>query len=127
MTVATDREKTGILEDSPTFNIITVEVLVRASNSEITADVGSIQGGSPLIVSVNEISVCANAGDAVTLPLAIAGFSYDVTIINNGANASDVFPALGDDLGAGVNTAASLAAGASITYRSYDDTNWIVV
>ena len=127
MAVTTDSKKTGVIEKDPTFDTVTVGVIATVSITGITADTGSIQGGSPLTGSVNEISVCANAGDAVTLPLAVGGFSYDVTIINNGANASDVFPALGDDLGAGVNTASSLAAGASITYRSYDDTNWIVV
>jgi hypothetical protein len=126
MTVTTDSKKTGVIEKSPTFEIVTVNVIKTVSVTGITADVGSIQGGSPLTGSVNEIAVCANIGDAVTLPLAVAGFSYDVTIINNGVNAADVFPALGDDLGAGVNIAASLAAAASITYRSYDDANWIV-
>ena len=126
MTVATDSKKTGVIEKDPTFDTVTVGVIKTVSITGITADTGSIQGGSPLTGSVNEISVCANIGDAVTLPLAVAGLSYDVTIINNGANAADVFPALGDDLGAGVNTAASLAVGASIIYRSYDDTNWIV-
>ena len=126
MSVTTDSKKTGVIEKDPTFDTVTVGVVKTVSITGITADTGSIQGGSPLIVSVNEISVCANVGDAVTLPLAVAGFSYDVTIVNNGANAADVFPALGDNLGAGANTASSLAAGASITYRSYDDTNWII-
>jgi hypothetical protein len=126
MATDTDIEKTGITGLNPTFSIATVDAIKTVSVTGITADVGSVQGGSPLTGAVNEIAVCANIGDAVTLPLAVAGFSYDVTIINNGANAADVFPALGDDLGGGVNIAASLAAGASITYRSYDDTNWIV-
>ena len=92
----------------------------------ITADVGSSQGDGPLTVGVNEISVCANAGDAVTLPVAVVNLSHEVTILNNGANACDVFPASGDNLGAGVDTASSLAAGANITYKSYDATNWFV-
>ncbi len=93
----------------------------------ITADVGSVQGGSPLTSSVNQISVCANVGDAVTAPACITGLSHVLTILNSGANACDVFPASGDNLGAGVDTAVSLAAGANITYRSYDDTNWFAV
>lgn len=95
--------------------------------SGITADVGSAQGGSPLVSTVNEISVCANAGDSVTAPACITGLSHLLTIVNNGANACDVFPASGDNLGAGVDTAISLASGANITYRSYDDTNWFTV
>lgn len=92
----------------------------------LTADTGSSQGDGPLTVGMNEISVCANAGDARTMPEAVAGVSYTVTIINNGAQAMDVFPFSGDNLGAGVNIAVSLAAGADITYTSYDATNWFV-
>ena len=88
----------------------------------ITADTGSSQGDGPLTSSYNEISVCANAGDAVTVPSAAAG--YKVTIMNNGAQAADVFPASGDDLGAGADTAVSLASGSNITYFAYDATNW---
>ena len=49
---------------------------------------------------------------------------YKIHIINDGAEACDVFPASGDNLGAGADTAASLAAGANITYVAYDATNW---
>ena len=93
----------------------------------ITADTGSSQGDGPLTSSFNEISVCANAGDAVTMPAAVVNQSYIVTIINNGANACDVFPASSDNLGAGADTAVSLAAGANITYRNYDATNWVAL
>ncbi len=88
----------------------------------ITAHTGSSQGDGPLTSSHNEISVCANGGDAVTLPSAVAG--YEVTIINNGAQACDVFPATDDNIGAGADTAVSLAAGANITYIAYDVVNW---
>jgi len=82
----------------------------------LTADVGSVQGGLPLLSSYNVISISANAGDSCTLPAAFA-VGTKITIKNDAAvNAVDVFPASGDDLGAGANTAASLAAGASITY-----------
>ena len=94
----------------------------KSVTAGITAAVGSAQGDGPLTTEVNQISTCANAGDAVTLPTAVAGL--EVTIINNGAQAADVFPASGDNLGAGVDTAASLAAGANITYVAYDATNW---
>ena len=82
----------------------------------LTADTGSVQGGQPLVSSFNVIDTSGTAGDSVTLP---AVFSAGTVIfIKNGAaaNAIDVFPALGDDLGAGANTAAALAAGAGITY-----------
>ncbi len=82
----------------------------------LTADVGSIQGGQPLVSSFNVIDTSGTAGDAVTLPATFAAGT--VIFIKNGAaaNSVDVFPALGDDLGAGANTAAALAAGAGIVY-----------
>lgn len=108
------------------FNINTAGLIQNTAVAGITADTGSSQGDGPLTSSVNEISVCANVGDAVTLPAAVVNISYSVMIINNGAQACDVFPASGDNLGAGADTASSLAAGANITYVSYDDTNWVV-
>ena len=91
----------------------------------LTADVGSVQGGQVLVSSFNVIDTSGTAGDAVTLP---ATFNAGTVIfIKNGAaaNAIDVFPALGDDLGGGANTAAALAAGAGIVYiGTVDNTTW---
>lgn len=97
----------------------------RSTTAGITADTGSAQGGSPLTSDINQISVCANAGDSVTMPTAVAGL--DIVVINNGANSADVFPASGDNLGAGVDTAVALASGATIRYVAYDATNWAAV
>ena len=93
--------------------------------ASITANTNSSQGDTPLTSAINEISVCANAGDAVTLPGAAAGLQ--VRVFNNGAQAADVFPAAGDNLGAGANTAVSLAAGSNVTYVAFDTTNWETV
>ena len=98
---------------------------IHSVTAGITADVGSAQGGNPITTDINEISICATAGDSITLPIAVAGLR--ITIINNGAEAADVFPASDDNLGAGVDTAASLAAGSNITYASYNTVNWEVV
>lgn len=102
--------------------VIVGGITQNSVTSGITADVGSSQGDGVLTSEINEISTCANVGDAVTLPSAIGGQS--VTVINNGANAADVFPASSDNLGAGVDTAESLSAGSTITYVNYDATNW---
>lgn len=102
---------------APTFTLAK-----RSVAAGVTAAVGSAQGDGPITTDIVQISTCANAGDAVTLPAAAAGL--EVTIVNNGAQACDVFPASGDNLGAGANTAASLASGANITYVAYDGTNW---
>jgi len=90
----------------------------------VAATVGGIQGDSPLTTILNEVSVCAGVGASVTLPTAVAGLKC--RIINNGANALGIFPALADDLGAGVNTrrAADLPVAKNIYFEAYDATNW---
>ena len=100
----------------------TLTLAKRSVATGLTADVGSVQGGNALTKDVNVISTCANVGDATTLPAAVAGL--EITILNNGANATDVFPASGDDAGAGVDAAVSLAAAANITYLCLDGTTW---
>ena len=91
----------------------------------LTADVSSIQGGQPLVSSFNVIDTSGTAGDSVTLP---ASFKAGTVIfIKNGAaaNSIDVFPALGDNLGAGANTAAALAATKGIAYiATVENSTW---
>ena len=99
--------------------------LIHSVESGITASTTQSQGQQPLTKDINEISVVANASDVVTMPSAVAGLR--IIIINNGANLLQVYPALGDDLGAGVNTSTSLAVGGIIEYVSYDLTNWKIV
>ena len=73
-----------------------------------------------------EIAVCANAGDAVTLPGAAAGKL--VVIANNGANSADVFPASGDKIdGGSANVAVALPAGQNRIYICQDATDWDTV
>lgn len=76
----------------------------------LTADVGSAQGNGVIISSYNVYSTVANAGDAATLPsnFAVGQLIY---VKNDGANSMDVFPASGDDAGAGTNVAVAVAAG----------------
>jgi hypothetical protein len=90
--------------------------------SGITATNPGVQGDSPLTTALNEVSTVANANDAVTLPSAVAGL--EITIINNGANQLEIWPASGDNAGGGVDTAVTLAAGSNVTYVAYDATNW---
>ncbi len=95
----------------------------RSVTAGITAFATGGQGSATqLTTDINEISVCATAGDSVKMPTAIAGL--DVVIINNGAKSCDVFPSSGDNLGSGVDTAVSLGAGNNIIYTCYNTTNW---
>jgi len=83
----------------------------------ITAFAGGGQGSAvALIDSYNVITVVATTGDSVRLP-SIFSANALVTIKNDDATeAADVFPASGDDLGAGVDTAVSIAAGETLAF-----------
>lgn len=83
---------------------------------------GGQANATAITKSINEFSTVATAGDSCKLPAAAAGLR--VYIINNGAASMDVFPASGDDLGAGTDTAVPLAATNTIEFICYDTTNW---
>ena len=94
--------------------------------SGITADTGSAQGNGVLTASINQISVCGNAGDAVTLPAAKPG--KVLWVFNDGANASDVFPASGDNIDeAGANAALSVAANAEVQFVCTSAGHWSTI
>lgn len=98
----------------------------NSSTAGVTAGTTQTQaGGTALTTDFIEVSTVANANDAVTLPTAIAGTS--VTIVNNGANTLKIFPAASDNLGLGVDTSTTLAAGVNVKYYAYDATNWELV
>lgn len=97
----------------------------RSVTASITASTTQTQGQGALTTEVNNVATCANANDTVTLPAAVAG--RNCVIFNNGAQTLQIFPASGDDLGAGVNTATTLAAGSNRRYVAYDATNWEIV
>jgi hypothetical protein len=109
-----------------------VEVSVKDTNDSsrmsveatITASTTQSQGQQPLTKEINEVSVCANANDVVTLPSAVAGLLC--IIANNGAQTLQIYPASGDNIqGTGVDTSVTLAAGARVEYYAYDATNWM--
>jgi len=94
--------------------------------SGITADTGSAQGNGVLTASINQISVCGNAGDAVTLPAAKPG--KVLWVFNDGANASDVFPASGDNIDeAGANAALSVAVNAEVQFVCTSAGHWSTI
>lgn len=96
--------------------------LYRTVTSGITASTTQTQGQQPLVRDINEVSTVANANDTVTLPTAIIG--RHCLVINNGANTLQVFPASGDNLGAGVDTSTTVTAGSRKLFIAYDTTNW---
>ena len=107
-----------VFSDAPTFT----GLIKRSVTAGITAVNPGGQGDGALTTDINEVSTCGAGSDAVTLPTAVAGL--EIFIINNGAQILEIWPANGDNLGAGVNTATTLAAGANVTFISYNSTNW---
>ena len=99
-------------------------LISRDVNSGLTASTTQTQSGLALTAEVNEVSTVANANDTVVLPTAVTGLK--IVVINNGAQAMRIFPASGDNLGVGVNTAmgTALATTDMITFTAYDNTNW---
>lgn len=90
----------------------------------LTAAAGGGQGTFILKSSFNIISTVATAGDSATLP-AVFDIGTVVYVRNNGANAMDLFPASGDDLGQGVDTAVSIPAGETKSFiATANDTTW---
>lgn len=98
-------------------------LMMNKVKSGLTASTTQTQGQMPLTADVNEFSTVANANDATTMPSA-PSYSRSVKIINNGAQTLQIFPASGDNLGAGVDTSVTLASGANVCYTNYSDTNW---
>jgi len=99
--------------------------IVQTNENEVglTASVTQTQAGGLLLrCSRNEIQTVANAGDALTAFAVTAGTKLEV--INNGANSLQLFPALGDNIGAGVNTAIDIESGHVGVFLGRDATNW---
>jgi len=100
------------------------QILVQDSlQAGLTAGTTQTQaGGLQLLSSYNEVATVANQDDTVVLPEAVIG--RGCTIRNNGANRIQIFPAVNDDLGAGVDLATTLETNESIIYRAFDAINW---
>ncbi len=99
-------------------NIVSVE-------AGITAFATGGQGSATLLTkAINEVSTVATAADSVKLPVAVAG--EEVTVINNGAAAMDVFPNTGDKINALATDAAfSIAVASQHIFKSFDGASWV--
>lgn len=104
-------------------NVVFESGIASSTTTGITASTTQSQGQGALTTELNEISTCANTNDTVTLQAASAGKSQ--IVINNGAQTLQIFPASGDDLGAGVDTSTTLTAGSSAWFIAYDGTNYV--
>ena len=95
----------------------------------ITAGATQTQAGATALTKhINQVTVVGTNGDGVALPSAAPGMF--VLIINadaSGTNTLKVYPATGDDVGAGVNTvsATQIAKGSARLCFAIDATNWV--
>ncbi len=94
----------------------------RSTTSGITASTNQAQGQQALVSELNEVSVCANNGDVVTLPSCEIG--HEVIIVNNGDKTLQIFPASGDNLGSGSNISHELEPNETIDYVGITATVW---
>lgn len=89
----------------------------------LTASVTQTQvGGLALLSSYNEIATVATTGDALTAFLVSAGAR--LVVVNNGANDLQLFPGVGDDIGAGVDASITIAAGAVGVFLGRTGVTW---
>lgn len=89
------------------------EVLQRSQmTTGLTASAVQSQGQAPLFSSYNEVTTVNNTNDVVTLPAASIG--QLVTVVNNGVNDMQIFPASGENLGEGIDTSVVLSAGGTL-------------
>lgn len=108
------------------FTEVSSHVLQQVqANVGLTADSGSAQGNGVILSSYNVYSTVGSAGDAATLPATFAVGTI-VHVKNSAAtNSMDVFPASGDDAGAGTDTAVAVAAGAFAVFMcTTADATW---
>ena len=99
--------------------------LISRGNQTISANAGGGQGSATEILSTMcRVATVTTTGDSVRLPTTFLT-NTEIEIFNAGANAMDVFPASGDNLGAGVDTAVSVAVGALTRFKSMDATVWV--
>jgi len=121
----------AISSNNPTFTgKLTTDSLEVLTNEDInntafgiTASTTQTQGEQPLTAKFNQISICANPDDVVTLPVGQLGITVSVT--NDSANKLQVFPASGADLGNGTNNSTIIFPQQSIQFYCIDGSKWI--
>ncbi len=116
---ATDTGLTYNPNTGEQLNSVNLDAAITAGTTQTQA------GGTALVKEYNNISVCANATDAVTLPAATPG--RHCIVMNSGAQTCKVFPAVGDDCGGGVDTAVTQSTTVNKHYYAIDATTWLVI
>ena len=94
----------------------------KSFETDITASTTQTQGNGSLTAGINVIQTVATAGDTITLPTAVEGL--EVSIMNNGSNTVQIFPATSDDLGNGVDESTELETKESIEFLAATPPRW---
>jgi len=94
----------------------------RSTENGITASTTQTQGQQPLTKDINEIDVCANVNDVVTLPSAVLG--RVVNVINTGIQTLQVYCASGEVLNEFANSSTSINTYASAIFVCYETGYW---
>lgn len=114
-------------ETRSAIRILIAAEVASGSESVVTGITAFAGGGqasaTQLSYGFNEITTVATAGDSVKLPAGVVGAR--VTVLNDGANAADVFPATSGTINDGsANAAISLAPGVELVFVAITATNW---
>lgn len=96
--------------------------MMRTVTAALSASTTRTQGQGALVSDICVVATCANVNDTVTLPAAVAG--RHCLVINNGAQTLQVFPASGDNLGAGLDTSTTIVTTSRKWFVAFDNTNW---
>lgn len=119
-------------EDDNKFSIIVADCnpvpapAPPGDGNNITASTTQSQGNGVLNYRVNNVTVCANTNDTVTLISCDQG--NDCIVANNGAQTLQVFPKSGDKIdGGAVDASVTQVAGETVKYHAVDNTQWIPV
>lgn len=98
--------------------------LIRGGTASVTAFAGGGQASATALTSdVNFVTTVATAGDSVKLPTAALG--KKIVVVNNGAEALNVYPASGAAIDAlGTNAPYSINPGTTQTFLGRSSTAW---
>lgn len=117
-----DKTGTGlaVFAISPTFT----GQVKKSVQAGVTANTGSTQATGTVVTSdIVEVTTVAVIGDAVTLPVAVAGMQ--ITVINRGANALGLFPGAGGNINlGGLNLEKAVAANATVICSALGAVDW---
>lgn len=95
------------------------KAMTMGAEAGLTAGTPQTQGTGQTQANIIQVSTVTTANDVITLPDIKPGMP--ISVINDGANALQIYPNIGNDIGAGVNISVSLAPGAKALWMGYQD------